>query len=256
MEVIILGCGTSTGVPVVGCPCAICRSSDPKNKRMRTSAAVRLDNGKTILIDTSPDLRRQALDNDLTRVDAVFYTHTHADHTHGIDEIRVYNFIQRMSIDVYGVEEHIAHIRRQFAYIFQDTVKQGGGKPQINCKVVRLGEAFELFGARITPIELCHGKLLSVGWRIGDFAYLTDLNAIPEASMELLRGVDTVVLGALRWRPHDTHFTIDEAVEAAKRLGARRTWLTHMSHDVDWADAASKLPETIQLAWDSLRFSL
>jgi phosphoribosyl 1,2-cyclic phosphate phosphodiesterase len=257
MDVTILGCGTSTGVPIVGCDCSVCRSTDPRNKRLRASVVIHLDSGQNILIDTSPDLRRQALDNNLRRVDAVFYTHCHADHTHGIDEMRTYNYLQKSPVDVFGVNEHIEHVQRQFAYIFQETVQKGGGKPNLDTHIVDLMTPFQLYGETVTPLRLWHGKLLSVGWRVGDFAYCTDVNYIPEETFGALAGVRVLILGALRWGTHPTHFTIEQAAEAAQRIGAEQTFITHMGHEVDFEGASHYLNGMgIMPAYDGQRITV
>lgn len=257
MKLTILGCGTSTGVPSIGCDCAICRSPDPRNQRTRASALFTLDSGHTILVDTAPDLRFQALKQDLRRVDAVFFTHCHADHTHGIDELRSFNFLQRGPIEVYGADEHLDHIRRHFSYIFQESVQRGGGKPNLSTHTVTLGETFQLHETPVTPIELRHGVLLSVGWRVGDFAYCTDVSAIPETSFDALRGARVLVLGALRWYSHPTHYTVEEAVQVARRVAAERTILTHMGHDIDYADTLAFLEGSgVEPAWDGMSICL
>lgn len=256
MELVFLGCGTSTGVPIVGCDCEVCRSDNPRNQRSRTSAFIALDNGCNILIDTAPDLRRQGLDNGLTHIDAVFYTHTHADHTHGIDELRIYNFLQRVPIDIYGATEHLEHIRRKFSYIFEASVQRGGGKPNLVMHEVVPGESFELFDETVTPVKLLHGRLRCLGWRIGSLAYLTDLSAIPDESYPLLEGLDLLVLGALRWQPHQTHYTIEEAFEQAEKIGAGRCVLTHMGHEVDYEEVCRRAPDFVEPAYDGLRIKI
>ncbi len=256
MDVIILGCGTSIGVPALSCDCAVCMSDNPRNKRLRTSAAVRLDEGHTILIDTGPDLRQQALVNGLSRLDAIFYTHTHADHVHGIDEIRMYNYLQRRPMDIYGIPEHIGEIKQRFAYIFEPSIQKGGGKPNITPHIVTPGKAFELFGTPVVPITIQHGQLPCLGWRIGNFAYLTDVSHIPDESYPLLEDLDLLVLGALRYAPHSTHFNVDEAVKEAQRIAAKRCYLTHMNHELDYDELCRKLPPSIRPAYDTLRLTL
>jgi len=256
MEVIVLGCGTSTGVPIVGCHCAVCRSQNPRNHRFRSSVAVQLPQGQVILIDTTPDLRQQALTNRLERVDAVFYTHCHADHIHGIDEIRSYNFLQKEPVSVYGVEEHLAHLKKVFPYIFEKTIQVGGGKPNIETKTVELFKPFELFGVTITPLQMWHGKLLTVGWRIGNFAYLTDVNCLPDESRSYLDGLDLLIIGALRYRKHPTHFTVEEATDLALSVSPKRCYLTHMCHEIEYNEASCKLPSPIHPAYDTLRIAI
>lgn len=256
MEIVVLGCGTSTGVPIVSCKCRVCSSGSPLNTRLRASAAVLLPNGHNILIDTSPDLRQQALANKLFKVDCIFYTHCHADHTHGIDEIRTYNYIQRRAVDIYGVSEHIDHIRDKFSYIFEDSIQEGGGKPLVNMHEVEPGEAFELFGETVAPIELLHGRLRVLGWRIGDFAYITDVNHIPEQSYKYLEKLKLLIIGALRWEPHPTHYSIGEAQAEAEKIKPERCLITHMGHEIDYDELNGKLPDWISPANDGIRIKL
>jgi phosphoribosyl 1,2-cyclic phosphate phosphodiesterase len=251
MRVTLLGTGTSTGVPVIGCHCAVCTSTDPRNRRLRPGVRLELPAG-TAIVDTPTDLRQQALFYGLDRVDAVLYTHGHADHILGLDEIRVYNFRQRSSIPCYGPATAIAAIRRTFAYAFEEG-QEGGGKPRI--ELVPIGpDPFALLGAEILPVPVLHGDLEVYGYRLGPFAYVTDVSFIPEASFARLAGVELLVLGALRYRPHTTHFSIPEAIEAARRIGARRTLFTHIAHDVDHGAPSEPLPPGVELAHDGLVF--
>lgn len=256
MELLFLGCGTSTGVPIVGCKCEVCQSEDKKNKRFRSSVLVTLDSGHTILIDTSPDLRTQGIDNNLTHIDSVLYTHIHADHIHGIDELRTYNFLQKSSIDVYGYKEHLDHIQHRFSYIFEDSIQKGGGKPLVDLNYIDPGKTFILYDAEITPIKCWHGKLVVMGYRINNLVYLTDINRIPEESWSLLENVDVLVLDALRYTPHSTHFSVDEAVEVAQKINARECYLTHMGHEIEYNKLLEYLPEGIQPAYDYLRVNV
>jgi phosphoribosyl 1,2-cyclic phosphate phosphodiesterase len=249
-RVTMLGSGTSTGVPVIGCPCAVCRSDNPKNKRMRPGLKLEFDNG-VVLVDTPTDLRQQALRFGLPRLDAVLFTHPHADHIFGLDDIRIFNFRQRRAIPCYGSEATLGALRRTFAYVFE-AGQEGGGKPQLDLIPVR--EPFELLGRAIVPVPVWHGSMEVFGYRCGEFAYVTDCNIIPEASFRLLAGVEILILDALRYRPHSTHFSVEEAVEAAERIGARRTILTHFSHDVDHDAPAVPLPAGVELGYDGLAF--
>ena len=221
----MLGSGTSTGVPVVGCDCAVCRSTDPRNRRMRPGLRVETA-GASLVIDTSPDFREQALRFAIDRVDAVLYTHPHADHIFGLDDLRIYNFRQHASIPCFGSAETMNRMRQIFTYVFEDG-QEGGGKP-------RLGD-MEVFG-----------------YRIGRFACVTDVNHISEASFALLAGVELLVLSALRYRPHPTHFSLAEAIAVAQRIGARRTLLTHIAHDIDHGRLEIPLPPGIELGYDGL----
>jgi len=248
MRVTLLGTGTSTGVPVIGCRCAVCTSSDPRNRRLRPGVRLELPAG-TAIVDTPTDLRQQALAHDLQRVDAVLYTHGHADHVLGLDELRVFNFRQGAAIPCYGPPSALAAIRRTFAYAFEEG-QEGGGKPRV--ELLPLDDApFALLGAEVLPVPVRHGDLEVFGYRLGPFAYVTDVSFIPESSFARLAGVEVLVLGALRFRPHATHFSIPEAIVAAQRIGARRTLFTHLAHDVDHS-ASGELPAGVELAHDGL----
>lgn len=253
LKVTLLGSGTSTGVPVPGCSCAVCTSTDPRNRRCRTSALIERG-GRTIVIDTPADFRYQALRRRLERVDAVLYTHAHADHIFGIDDLRSFSFRRREAIPCYGSAATVARLRHTFAYIFEDDDHPGGGKPRIELE--EIDGPFELFGERVVPIPVLHGRMTVFGYRFGRFAYVTDCSEIPSPSFERLAGVEALVLGALRYRPHPTHFTIDQACAAAERIGARRVWLTHLNHEVDHTALERPLPEGIELAYDGLTFEV
>ncbi|MEE9542165.1 MAG: MBL fold metallo-hydrolase [Thermodesulfobacteriota bacterium] len=256
MKVRILGCGTSTGVPVIGCTCSACVSSHPGNKRTRSSIALELTD-KTILIDTSTDLRMQALASNLTRVNAVLYTHHHADHIHGIDDLRSYNRIQdEETIPCYGNKETTDRILRSFEYIFatKGSKFEGGWKPNLSIEVI--DGPFTLFGKEIIPIKIEHGPRTILGFRIENFAYLTDCSGIPDESMELLKGTEVVVIGALRQRPHPSHFSISQALEAASLIGAKKTILTHLGHAVDYEEINPTLPDNAELGFDTMTIEL
>jgi len=253
MKLVILGCGTSTGVPLIGCRCAVCVSTDPRNKRTRSSALIETG-GAHLLIDTATDLRQQSLANGVERIDAVLYTHHHADHIHGIDDLRSFNMAQQgREIACYGNSATIERIKTMFNYIFRQDVNDGW-KPNLTTTVV--DKPFELFGARITPVPLRHGAMSIYGWRVGDVGYLTDCSGIPDGSMDLLKGLDVLVVGALRDKPHPTHFTIKQAVEAAAKIAPRRTILTHMGHNVDYVKDSAVLPAGVELAYDGMTLEL
>ncbi len=249
MRVTFLGTGTSTGVPVPACSCAVCRSDDPRDKRLRPSVLLQWD-GASVLVDTSADLREQALRQGLRRVDAVLYTHAHADHILGLDELRLYGWRQGGPVPAYGSPRTLAALRRTFWYAFEDGEPRESSRPAIDLHEIE--GPFDLLGRRVVPVPLRHGSLPIFGYRVGRFAYLTDVSDIPPSSHELLSGLDDLVLDGLRPRPHPTHFHIARAVEEAARIGARRTWLTHMSHDAPARDLAAMLPPGVRLAHDGL----
>ena len=235
---------------MIACDCATCRSDDPRDKRWRPSLAIAFDDGASVLVDASPDLRAQALRFGLARVDAILLTHAHADHVLGLDDVRIYNFRQRSAIPCYGAGRALTGVRRMFDYVFDPATPQGGGLPQLALREV-IGP-FSLGGATVVPVPLLHGTLPVLGFRIGAFAYLTDCNAVPDASWPLLEGLDVLVLDALRHNPHRTHFTVEQAVEVARRIGARRTFFTHIAHDLPHAATCAALPAGISLAFDGL----
>ena len=254
-RVTMLGSGTSTGVPVIGCDCAVCRSDNPKNKRWRVG--LKLETGsqgsQIILVDTPTDLRAQGLRFGLPRVDAVLFTHAHADHVFGLDDVRIFNFRQRTAIPCYGSEATLARIRQMFSYVFE-AGQEGGGKPQL--ELIPVEAPFELLGRTVVPVPVWHGDLAVYGYRIGSFAYVTDTNRIPEDGFRLLSGVETLILDALRYRPHPTHFSFEEALAAAARVGARRTIFTHITHEVDHDSLAVQLPPGVELGYDGLAFDV
>ncbi len=256
MKIRILGCGTSTGVPVIGCTCSACSSTHPGNKRSRSSIAVEFSNC-TILVDTSTDLRTQALSSGLKRVDAVIYTHYHADHIHGIDDLRSYNRLQNEeTIPCYGDKDTIDRIRQSFEYIFatKGSKHDGGWKPNLEAFVIET--PFSLFDHEIIPIKIEHGPKTILGYRFENFSYLTDCSGIPGQSMELLKGTEVLIIGALRQRPHPSHFSIDQAIEASREIGAKRTILTHLGHAVDFEAISPTLPDNVELARDSMVIEL
>lgn len=254
MLVTFLGTGTSTGVPVVGCRCAICTSDEPRNKRLRQSVKIEAD-GKHFLIDTTPDLRQQLLRDPMPRLDFVLFTHSHSDHLMGLDDIRPFNFRQRETITAYANPNTAKAIRRAFSYIWDDATQIGGGKPQLD--LVEVWDAFEHEGLEIVPIPVEHGDWTILGFRIGKFAYITDTNGIPPSSMKLLEGVEVLALDGLRPAPpHPTHFTIDEAIRCAREIDPRVTYLIHLTHDIDHYAFEETLPEGIRLAYDGLRLQL
>ena len=255
MRITFLGTGTSQGVPVIGCSCLVCQSPAPEDKRFRASIVVTHDDGTQVLVDTTPDLRSQALAWQLTRVDAVVYTHSHADHIFGLDELRRFNALKGGgTMPVHGDAHTIHELRRIFTYAFDSPPELGGGVPRLAARVV--DGPFEVNGTRWVPVPIMHGKRRIHGYRIGSFAYLTDCSHVPDESWALLDGLDLLVIGALRERPHPTHFSLSEAVVAARRTGARRTLFTHMCHDLGHAATNARLPGGMALAYDGLSVSL
>jgi len=253
MHVTFLGTGTSHGVPMIGCECAVCQSADPRDTRLRPSIFIECDDGLRVLVDTTPDLRQQALLHKLVQVDAVLYTHSHADHILGLDELRRYNHMTRRPVPLYGNAATLADLRRTFAYVFDPKSPKGGGVPELRLNTI-VGP-FCLGRSLVQPLTVLHGGRPVVAYRIGGFAYLTDCNEIPPETFEQLQDLDVLVLDALRHRPHPTHFSLSEAVEVAGRIGARRTWFTHCCHDLGHASTCASLPERVALAYDGLRIA-
>ena len=249
MVITFLGTGTSTGVPVVGCRCAVCTSDDPRNKRLRQSVKIEA-NGQHFLIDTTPDLRLQLLRDPIPRLDFILYTHSHADHLMGLDDIRPFNFRQRETIHAFASAPTAKAVRRAFSYIWSDS-QIGGGKPQLELHEV--DGPFTHDGIDVVPLPVCHGNWTILGFRIGGFAYITDTNGIPPDTMRLLEGVDTLALDGLRPAPpHPTHFTVDQAIHAAQQIGARVTYLIHLTHEVEHEELDAQLPAGVHLAYDGL----
>lgn len=244
-----LGTGTSTGVPAIGCGCDVCLSDDPKNKRLRASVWIEQD-GLSILIDTSTDLRTQALRAGIKDVDAVLYTHHHADHVHGIDELRSFSFFRKKQIPCYGNKESIERIKEMFGYIFLGDRADGGGKPDLSLNHVE--GPFAISTVKVTPIAVKHGSLDVLGYRINDTAYVTDCSLIPPSSKPLLEGLDTLILGALGFKAHATHFTVEKALEAIESVKPRAAYLTHLTHNMMHEDVSARLPQGVKLAWDGL----
>ncbi len=244
----LLGTGTSHGVPSIGCSCAVCTSDDARNRRFRCSAWLQYE-GRSVLIDTATEFRLQALRAGIQRLDAILFTHSHADHIFGLDDVRVFSERQGREIPCYGSSETLEDLRRRFDYIFKQT-QWGGGKPRLD--LIPITEAVDLFGLRIVPVPVMHGRLPVLGFRFGKAAYVTDCNQISPGSLELLRGLDLLVLDALRREPHPTHFNLDEALAVVAELRPSRTYLTHLTHDLDHAATNALLPPGVELAYDGL----
>jgi phosphoribosyl 1,2-cyclic phosphate phosphodiesterase len=249
VRVTVLGSGTSHGIPAVGCACAVCASPDPRDRRTRVSIAVAW-RGKSFLVDTAPELRQQAVRSHLRRVDAILFTHAHADHIFGLDDVRRFNEMQGGELPVFARQETLRDLERAFRYVFVPT-QEGGGKPKLTLTPL-VGDRLELGGVTVEAIPIFHGELPITAFRFGSFAYVTDASRIPDESMARLRGLDTLILGALRWEPHPTHFSIDQALEVVAALKPRRAFFTHVAHTVPHAETERRLPEAVRLAYDGL----
>lgn len=245
----ILGSGTSHGIPMIACDCPVCTSSDPRDRRTRTSALFRCD-GCHLLVDTAPELRLQCLACGVRRVDAVLYTHAHADHVAGLDDVRIFNHLAGGPLPVYAAPDTLARVTEMFGYAFAHDPDYPSAKP--NLVGVPLAGPLEIGGRRVVPIPYAHGPTAVLGFRVGDIAYCPDCSAIPDTSRPLLAGLEVLVLDALRHRPHPTHFNLEQAVAEARRIGARRTWFTHIAHDLGHAATDARLPDGMALAYDGL----
>ena len=247
-RITVLGCGASTGTPVLFCKCSSCKSKNPKNSRTRASVFIQTSN-KRFLIDTSPDLRTQAMREKLYWIDAVLFTHDHADHVHGIDELRTYNYLMRKPIPCYGSKQTINAIRKKFSYIFTYT-QEGGGKPAIDLHYV--DKPFKFQDVTITPLHVIHGQMKVLGFRINNVAYITDCSYIPEKTYKYLKELDVLVMDCLREIKHPTHVNVEQSLAIVKKIGAKKTTLTHMSHDLEYESFKKMLPKNIEPAFDGL----
>ncbi|MHC4219819.1 MAG: MBL fold metallo-hydrolase [Planctomycetota bacterium] len=276
VEFVILGSGTSAGVPVIGCDCAVCTSDDPRDRRTRAAACVRFTDpsgeARVVLIDTSPDLREQALRHRLRRCDGIVYTHNHVDHTFGLDEVRRFNVVMQAPIDIYAEDRTLEFLGRIYRHIFakEKNVNDSFVATLIPHEI-EVGRPLDLYGLRHTPLRLLHGKLPILGFRLETLegpdrlaaeqpgplplAYCTDVSGIPPETWPRLTGLRTLILDMLRYRRHPTHMSVDQAVEAADRVGAEQTWFTHMTHDIRHADLDGELSEGMSLAYDGLVIS-
>ena len=245
----VLGSGTSMGVPTIGCTCAVCHSADPLDRRTRPSVLIAYG-GKFVLIDTTPDFREQALRENITQVDAVLYTHTHADHILGLDDLRPLSYHRAGKIPLYARPESAEFIRNMFRYIF-DADYKFGGLAQVELKPV--DRTFELFGANVEPVPVIHGETEIYGFRLGSMAYLTDFSSIPESSLEMLRDLDVLFLDALRYQAHPTHSTVEQSLKIADQVGAKRVFFTHICHDLPHQETNGQLPPHVRLSYDGMK---
>ena len=250
MNILLLGSGTSTGIPSLCCTCDVCRSANPKNKRLRSSILVR--NGRNhLLIDTSTDLRQQCLVNNITHINQVLYTHHHADHVNGIDELRSFNHFNNTVIPCYGNKNTIHEIRKNFNYIFNGTTQVGGGLPRLTLQAINR-ETFSLGGISITPLDIIHGKLTILGYKLNNCAYITDCSRIPSETKDRLKNLDILILNALGFDPHPTHFSLSQALEAVEELKPKRAIFTHINHKFDHETVLKGLPKGVELAFDGM----
>lgn len=253
MQITFLGTGTSQGVPIIACPCNVCKSPDPKDKRLRTSILIEV-NKRNFVIDTGPDFRQQMLRENVKNMDAVLFTHEHKDHTAGFDDIRAFNFINKKKMEVYASARVQEAIRREYPYIFSDF--KYPGIPEINLHLIE-NKKFTIEGVDIIPIEVMHYKLPVLGFRIGDFTYITDANYISDEAKHKIKNSKFLVLNALRREPHISHFTLDQAIELVNELKPEKAYFTHISHQLGLhEDVQKELPSNIEIAYDGLKINL
>jgi phosphoribosyl 1,2-cyclic phosphate phosphodiesterase len=253
-SIVVLGSGTSIGIPMIGCRCKTCTSDDPRDKRLRPSVLLKL-NQHRVLIDTGPDFRAQALNYRIERIDAVLYTHSHADHILGLDDLRPYNYMQKADIPIYGSRDTLAVIEQTFRYVF-DSQPTDSSRPKLRSNRFKEGDRFSVANLEFEPVRALHGKLDVYGFRFGDCAYLTDHSTIPDFSMDRLRDLDVLFLDALRYNAHPTHQTIEQSLRTVEELKPKRAYFTHISHDVLHAAAEARMPEHVHLAYDGLEIPI
>jgi phosphoribosyl 1,2-cyclic phosphate phosphodiesterase len=252
MRLTFLGTGTSTGVPTLGCRCDVCRSTDPHDNRTRPSILLEFD-GRAVVIDTSPDFRHQALRHGLERLDAVVLTHDHADHIFGLDDVRAFYLRHKIPIPIYADERTMESVRRVYKYIFDQNYPYGG-LAKLDPHII--DGPFELWGESLIPLQVFHGNLPVLGFRVGRTAYLTDFSAIPDSTVPLLQGLDVLVLDALRHEPHPSHSTVEQSLKWVERLRPRRAFFTHIAHDLGHGTTNATLPPRVRLAYDGLSLEI
>lgn len=249
----MLGVGSSAGTPVIGCDCKTCSSNNPRNKRSRSSTIIETNSGEVILIDSSPDLRSQALRENIKRIDAVLYTHAHADHLNGIDDLRAFCQLHKKQIPLYGNSSTIENISERFAYAFRDS-GNNWDLPVLKANAVHA--SIEVCGERVEPIPVKHGRAKILGWRIRNFAYLTDVSEIPAESMNSLKGLDVLLLDCLRYKTHPTHLNVEQSIAMAGLIDAKATYFIHMTHELDYETLGLQLPQGLHVGFDGLRVQL
>ena len=257
MKIRVLGTGTSTGVPMIACACEVCTSSNPKDKRLRVSVYIEIDE-LCLCIDTGPDFRQQILRENITKLDAVLFTHEHKDHTAGLDDVRAFNFIQKSDMPCYGRGSVLEQIKQEFAYAFVE--HKYPGIPRINLKEIH-NQPFEIQGVGIIPIDVMHHLLPVFGFRINDFAYITDVNFIPDSELEKLQNLEVLIMGALQHSEHPSHYTLPQAIEIAKKINAKKTYFTHISHrmglhEITESQYLKPVSDSIFLAYDGLKIEI
>lgn len=253
MIVTFLGTGTSQGIPVIACECEICKSLDYRDKRLRTSIHIDID-GKSLIVDSGPDFRQQVLRERIKHLDALIFTHEHKDHTAGMDDVRGFNYKMKKDVQVYAVPRVIEHLKREFAYVFAED--RYPGVPQIEINAIE-NKPMNIAGIPVTPIEVLHYKLPVMGFRIGDFTYITDAKTIAENELEKIKGSKVLVLNALRKEEHISHFSLDQAIEVINNINPEKAYLTHLSHQMGLhKDVSEKLPERVEIAYDGLKIEV
>ena len=253
MKITVLGAGSSAGTPVIGCECLVCHSSNIRNKRSRCSSIITLDNGSNILIDTSPDFKMQAMREKINKIDAVLFTHHHADHCHGIDDLRAYCQKYKQAIPIFANENTMKELKLKFNYAIREE-SQFWETPVLQANIVN--GPFHIEETQIIPLPVIHGRMEILGYRLGNLAYITDVSEIPESTLDLLQGVDILLLDCLRYEPHFSHYGFKQSLEMSEKIKAKRTFFIHMTHDIEYDAVSSDLPDNVYLAYDGLQLNL
>ena len=250
-KLLFLGTGTSSGVPILGCRCTTCTSDDPRDKRFRTSAYIVTEHGTKILIDVGPDFRLQAIRHQIYWLDGILITHAHNDHIGGLDELRQLNFVMKQRIAIYGNLLSLEEIRTRYNYIFQKT-QEGGGKPRLDLHTINAFQPFSIKEQTILPIKVFHGEMAILGYKLDGLSYITDASALQVDTLNALTGTKILIINALRFQYHPTHFTLEQTLEMIERIQPRKAYLVHMTHDIKHAEVEKMLPDHVQLAYDNL----